>query len=133
LNAVPRVLDRFNPPPPVIVAPAESRPAAGAEAPAFTSIAKLIEDTRRLIDQQLEMAKERARARPHLFETAYAAADIFQMHLARAHAAVDPPDIRLEPDMRDALPTAFDRADEFIEEGRRAVLDRRGEIEALLA
>lgn len=131
LNAVPRVLDRFNPPPPLVAPPAEVR--AETEAPAFTSVTTLIEDTRRLIDQQIEIAKERARSRPHLFETAYAAADIFQMHLARAHAAVEPPDICLKPDMRDALPTAFDRADDFIEEGRRAVLDRREEIEDLLA
>jgi len=131
LNAVPRVLDRFNPPPPLVAPPAEVR--AETEAPAFTSVTKLIDDTRRLIDQQIEIAKERARSRPHLFETAYAAADIFQMHLARAHAAVEPPDICLKPDMRDALPTAFDRADDFIEEGRRAVLDRREEIEDLLA
>lgn len=133
LNAVPRVLDRFNPPPPIVAPPAETRAESAAAAPAFTSVMRLIEDTRQLIDQQIEVAKERARSRPHLFETAYAAADIFQMHLARAHAAVEPPDISLAPDMRDALPTAFDRADDFIEEGRRAVLDRREEIEDLLA
>jgi len=137
LNAVPRVLDRFNPPPPhtfpppVLVSAGEPLPAP--ETTPLETVTKLIEDTRKLIDQQIEIAKLRARERPHLFETAYAAADIFQMHLARAHAAVSPPDICLEPDMRDALPTAFDRADEFIEEGRRAFLERREEIEELLA
>lgn len=138
LNAVPRVLDRFNPPPPVVgenTVPAERL----ADSPTATiptvsaSIAKLVEDTRRLVDLQIEGAKARARARPHLFETAYATADIFQMHLARAHAQTHPPDISLAPDMRDALPTAFDRADEFIAEGRRALLERRAEIERLLS
>lgn len=137
LNAMPRVLDRFNPPPPVIAA---GEPAAGAAEEAAASgttltgaVTKLIDDTRRLIEQQIATAKERARARPHLFETAYAAADIFQMHLARAHAAISPPDISIAPDMRDALPTAFDRADEFIAEGRRALLERRADLERLLS
>lgn len=133
LNAVPRVLDRFNAPPPVVGPVASEGPAPSPEAPSFQSVTKLIEDTRRLIDRQIEEARARSRSSPHLFETAYAAADIFQMHLARAHAAVEPPDICLEPDMRDALPTAFDRADEFIAEGRRACLARIDEIEELLA
>jgi NTE family protein len=136
LNAVPRVLDRFNPPPPVVAAAAAekmSEALAGELKPSVSAaIAKLMDDTRQLVDAQVEAAKERARARPHLFETAYAAADIFQMHLARAHAETYPPDISLAPDMRDALPTAFDRADEFIAEGRRALLERRADIERLL-
>ncbi len=138
LNAVPRVLDRFNPPPPMVAAPQEEeRKPGGAAAeasPTFSAaIAKLLDDTRLLVDAQIEAAKARARARPHLFETAYAAADIFQMHLARAHAQSYPPDISLTPDMRDALPTAFDRADEFITEGRRALMERRADIERLLS
>jgi NTE family protein len=135
LNAVPRVLDRFNAPPPLVApaAPADKPAAAAPEAPSFQSVTKLIEETRRLIDAQIESARERSRASPHLFETAYAAADIFQMHLARAHAAVEPPDICLEPDMRGALPIAFDRADDFIAEGKRACLERIDEIEDLLA
>lgn len=153
LCAVPRVLDRFRPtPPPPAIAEAEALAeealAAGeraaeaigaiASAPATEksvagAVTKLIADTRRLVDKQIDAAKAKALARPQLFETAYAAADIFQMHLARAHARVFPPDICLEPDMRDAMPTAFDRADEFIAEGRRSLLDRRREIEELLA
>jgi NTE family protein len=141
LTAVPRVLDRFNPPPPRIaeISPPEppKRPAAGDAPPPADDIGgavtRLIGDTRRLIDQQIEIAKAKALARPQLFETAYAAADIFQMHLARANALAFPPDIFVHPDMRDALPTAFDRADEFIAEGRRALLEKRAELEALLA
>ncbi len=131
LNAVPRVLDRFDAPKermPVPMNRTEQLPRTMAGA-----VTKLIEDTRAAIDYQIAMAKARAGARPHLFETAYAAADIFQMHLARARAVAEPPDILVEPDMRDAMPTAFDRADEFIEEGYRALMEQRADIERLLS
>ena len=93
----------------------------------------MIEETRASIEQQINYARLRANSSPQLLETAYASADIFQMHLARSQAKNCPPDILIEPDMRDALPTAFDRADEFIEEGRRAILEKSSQIEALLA
>ena len=92
-----------------------------------------MEDTRIAIDRQIKLVKAKADASPHVFETAYASADIFQMHLARARAQSCPPDIHIKPDMRDAMPTAFDRADEFIAEGRRALLEARSDIEKLLA
>lgn len=131
LNAVPRVLDRFDAPDQRLPVPVhKNEPAPTTMTGAVT---KLIEDTKAAIDLQIAMAKARAGARPHLFETAYAAADIFQMHLARARAVAEPPDILVKPDMRDAMPTAFDRADEFIEEGYRALMDERGEIERLLS
>ena len=143
LNAVPRVLDRFSgsagegeieiydtPPPRAAPAPA---PDVGADQILGPAVSKLISDTRALIDRQIEQAKQRSLSRPKLFETAYAAADIFQMQLSRARAVADPPDVLLEPDVRHALPTAFDRADEFIAEGRRALFQKRAEIEALLA
>ncbi len=129
LNAVPRVLDRFDAPPPNLPVNA----AAPTSKPGFSgAVTKLIKDTRGAVRRQFDLAKARSDAAPHLFETAYAAADIFQMHLARARARTDPPDILLRPDMRDAMPTSFDRADEFIEEGRKALLNMRGELEALL-
>lgn len=131
LNAVPRVLDRFDPPPPSVpaVLPQNDPAPEGVTG----AVAKLIDDTRAAIERQFELAKARANAQPHLFETAYAAADIFQMQLARARAKSEPPDVLIKPDMRDAMPTAFDRADEFIEEGYRALMLRRVEIEALLS
>jgi NTE family protein len=129
LNAVPRVLDRFDAPAPSLPVSTPSR----APKPGLSgAVAKLIEETRGGVRRQFDLAKARADAAPHLFETAYAAADIFQMHLARARARTDPPDILLRPDMRDAMPTAFDRADEFIEEGRKGLLGVRTELEALL-
>ncbi len=131
LNAVPRVLDRFDPPAERLPAPIEiPEPHPDTMTGAVT---RLIDDTRKAIDYQFAMAKARAGARPHLFETAYAAADIFQMHLARARAVAEPPDILVKPDMRDAMPTAFDRADEFIEEGYRALMNEREAIERLLS
>ncbi|MEM8937323.1 MAG: patatin-like phospholipase family protein [Pseudomonadota bacterium] len=131
LNAVPKVLDRFEKRPaqlPALVEPKDA-PRPGVSG----AVARLIEDTQAEIQRQVALAKARANASPHLFETAYAAADIFQMQLARARTELEPPDILIRPDMRDALPTAFDRADEFIEEGRRALLARRQEIETLLS
>ena len=135
LNAVPRVLDRFSPAPPPPIVPSADKPVAASrdEARLPASVTKLIDDTRKLVDTQIEAARAKALSRPQLFETAYAAADIFQMHLARSHARIHPPDICLEPDMRDALPTAFDRADQFIAEGRRALIERLDDIERLLA
>lgn len=141
LNAVPRVLDRFSPPPfakaPAVKTQIASTPAAdpamaGAPQPFTAAVTKLIDETRKRVNEQIETARAKALASPQLFETAYAAADIFQMHLARARAVAAPADIYLAPDMRDALPTSFDRADEFIAEGRRALLEKRTEIEALL-
>lgn len=141
LNAVPRVLDRFSGKAPDSIAglfdaaPPRLAPALEptAEEPILgPAVSKLISETRSLIDRQIEMAKQKALSRPKLFETAYAAADIFQMHLSRARAETEPPDILLEPDVRHALPSAFDRADEFIAEGRRALFEKRREIEALL-
>ena len=131
LNAVPRVLDRFDSPKerlPVPVTKAQKQPATMSEA-----VAQLIDETRAAIDRQVALAKARAGAKPHLFETAYAAADIFQMQLARARAVAEPPDILVKPDMRDAMPTAFDRADEFIDEGYRALMEQRQKIERLLS
>ncbi len=131
LNAVPKVLDRFDPPPP---SPPTVAPAPPPPADTFTgAVARLIEDTHSAVQRQLDLARARADASPHLIETAYAAADIFQMHLARARAKADPPDVMLKPDMRDAMPVAFDRADEFIEEGRQALLAQADRIKSLLA
>ena len=136
LNAKPRVLGRFDPPPPSVPAlrDSDSRD-PNLPAPTGTvadAVSTLIVDTRRRVEEQLQLFKSRQDATPYLFETAYAAADIFQMHLARAHAQTTPADILLTPDMRDAMPTAFDRADEFIERGREALMAERKEIEALL-
>ena len=129
LTAVPKVLDRFQPRaglPAVIEA-------APPPAPGITgAVAKLIDDTREAVRKQIDLAKAKANATPQLFETAIAAADIFQMHLAKARAECNPPDILIKPDVRDAMPNAFDRADEFIEEGKRALLASSKEIEALI-
>lgn len=131
LNANPRVLTRFNPPPASVPA-LDLPPALPADDSFSGSMTKFIEETRQRVTRQMAIARARSQAKPQLFETAYAAIDIFQMHLTRLRADTAPPDIHLTPDMRDALPNAFDRADEFIEKGRLAVLEKRAEIEALL-
>ncbi|MEO1135669.1 MAG: patatin-like phospholipase family protein [Pseudomonadota bacterium] len=131
LNAVPRVLKRFEPSSQTLPAPMPEKPAAPETMTG--AVTRLIDDTREAIERQVALAKARAHAKPHLFETAYAAADIFQMHLARARAKAEPPDLLIKPDMRDAMPTAFDRADEFIGEGYRAMMEHRDQLEALLS
>jgi NTE family protein len=131
LNANPRVLTRFNPPPASV--PALDAPFVAPQDDSFSgSITKFIEETRQRVTRQMAIARARQQAKPQLFETAYAAIDIFQMHLTRLRADTSPPDIHLTPDMRDALPNAFDRADEFIEKGRLALHEKREEIRALL-
>lgn len=130
VNAVPKTLGRFGE---KTGLPAVIEPAPEAEPGVTGAVAKLIDDTQVAIKRQFDLAKARAAATPHLFETALAAADIFQMQLARARSAIDAPDILLRPNMRDALPNAFDRADEFIEEGRNVVLASAPKIQALMA
>lgn len=129
LNAVPKVLDRFAGPAGL---PAVIEPLPPATPGMSGAVARLIEDTQRAIKYQIDLAKVRSESAPRLFETAFAAADIFQMQLARARSEIDQPEILLRPDMRDATPTSFDRADEFIETGRKAVLDAADAIHAHL-
>ncbi|MEO1014580.1 MAG: patatin-like phospholipase family protein [Pseudomonadota bacterium] len=131
LTAVPKVLERFDPPPPSVPAVVK-RPAVTAPAKLTDAVTRLIEDTQRWVSDQLALARARQQARPQLFETAYATADIFQMHLSQARLQLDKPDVLLKPDMRDATPISFDRADEFIEEGRQALIAQRGAIERAL-
>ncbi|MEM1396184.1 MAG: patatin-like phospholipase family protein [Pseudomonadota bacterium] len=127
LTAVPKVLERFDPPPPSVPAVIEND--AGVSEPNLTeALVRLIGETRKWVDQQLTLARVRQMATPQLFETAYAAADIFQKHLSTARLAIDKPEIMLTPDMRNATPTSFDRADDFIEEGRKALLGKKEEI-----
>ncbi len=130
VNAVPRTLDRFSE---KTGLPAVIEPSPPAQPGVTGAVAKLIDDTQNAIKRQFDLAKARASASPHLFETAFAAADIFQMQLARARTELDGPDIILRPNMRDALPNAFDRADEFVEEGRRTILGAAPQIEALIS
>lgn len=131
LTAVPKVLKRFDPPPPSVPALIDRSPAPSPER-LTDAVAHLIDETRRWVDQQMAVAKAKQLSRPQVFETAYAAADIFQMHLSRARIALEKPDIVLKPDMRDATPTSFDQADDFIEKGRSALIAQRGAIEAAM-
>ena len=130
LNAVPRVIERLGEhnDETALVPPANEAPK-----PANTNaVERLIDDTTTAIKRQIELAKSKIEGRPHLLETSYAAADIFQMHLARARMRAEPADLLLRPDMRDASSTAFDRADEFIAIGKHAMLQQSGKLDALL-
>ncbi|MEL6364249.1 MAG: patatin-like phospholipase family protein [Pseudomonadota bacterium] len=131
LTGVPRTLERFERGRaglPTVVDRKDETSLTGLAAP----LAKLVDDTREYVDRQIAVARARSRAQPQLIETAIAAADIFQMQLTAARARYEPPDLHLKPDMREASPTAFDRADEFIEEGRRAILGQETRLRDLL-
>ncbi|MBI1391471.1 MAG: hypothetical protein GC152_01905 [Alphaproteobacteria bacterium] len=133
LTAVPKVLDRFDPRSPGVPAVIEKQPSSPPANETLTeTVSRFVDDTRRWVDEQLALAKARQLSRPQLFETAYAAADIFQMQLSKARLELERPDIILKPDMRNATPTSFDQADEFIEEGRRTLLANRDAIERAL-
>ena len=132
LNAVPHVLERFSDQ----QEPPSKQPPAAARAPLKdipSAVTRLIEDTKRAVSDEIDKAKQRMNAQPHLFETAMAASDIVQMQIARARNMNCPPDILLTPDMRAAMPNAFDRADEFIEIGRQSVLAHADHLKRLLA
>ena len=127
LNAAPKVLDRFEERRalPAVIEESETPPGLSG------AVQKLIRDTQSSIRLQIDNVRARSMASPKLIETALAAADIFQMQLARAHCDMAEPDVVLRPDVRDALPNAFDRADEFIENGRLAVFEQKEAIMAL--
>ncbi len=131
LNAVPKALTRFSPD------VAHKTPPSSKETEEVSSsfsgtIKKLIADTRASIDHEIGKARAKIDAKPHIFETAMAVTDTIQMQLSRIQAQTHPADISLSPDMREALPNAFDRADEFIETGRLTMLDQAKTLEQLL-
>lgn len=130
LNAVPRALARFNPPEnrlPVLLDRDDSEPQNFAE-----TVTRLINETRNTLELEFKRARARMNAQPKLFETGMAVGDIVQMQISRARAQQHPADILLAPDMREALPNAFDRADEFIEVGYGAMMNSLPRLTALL-
>ena len=131
LNAVPNTLSRFKPPDTTMPVPV---PLGMKEKPKHLSdaVTQFINETRDMLSREVAMAKARLNARPHLFETGMAVADTIQMQISRARADSCPPDILLTPDMREARPNAFDRADEFIETGRKALMTQADEILQLM-
>jgi NTE family protein len=130
INAVSSVLDRFNRPTTRAVVPVETVPVEeGGMLP--KKVAEFFRDTKSMIDRELAMAKAKADASPHLFETVVATLDIVQTHLSLARAKVDIADVRISPDMADAPPTAFDRFDEYRKLGYDAAMKAADDIMAL--
>jgi len=134
LNAVPRALDRFDVKAHSLeISQPQAESATEASYEGFSgAVMGLIEETKSNISKEIKKARSKMQARPQLFETGMAASDIVQMQIARARALSCPPDILLAPDMRAALPNAFDRADEFIETGYRSLLSHGDELKKLL-
>lgn len=66
--------------------------------------------------------------RPSMFDTMAASVNILQDRLTRSRMAGDPPEVGLRPTLTDFALMDFHRAKEAIEEGRRAVMERRQAI-----
>jgi NTE family protein len=58
---------------------------------------------------------------PSLYEVIANSVNIMQVRIGRSRMAGDPPELLVAPRMADFAILDFDRADEAIEEGRRAV------------
>jgi NTE family protein len=103
----------------------------GAESFIPEAVTGFIRETRRLIEQELTMAKARSQSKPHLFETAAATMDIVQAHLAEARSQIDVADLRIAPDLEDISPAAFDRHEEIIQRGYLAAMEKKAHLLAL--
>jgi NTE family protein len=132
VNAISRSIRRFNSErsTAVIVRP-DPTPAIPENPVLPTPLANLIANTRAYVDQRAAVARARMKSKPHFFETATAAADIFQAQLAEAKAQIHPPDIRLTPDLRHIAHAAFDRAEEIIDIGYQVTMQAKEDILAL--
>ena len=131
LQARSRTLQRFEAPRTraVVVREQQPPPAPGILPPQIT---QLLHRTQTWVDEQVALAKSKMDAKPHFFETAIAASDIYQAQLARAKLALTTPDIIIAPDLRDFPPTAFDRPDEMIAVGYEETLALKDTLLALL-
>lgn len=88
-------------------------------------------DTRSFLEREVTMAKARAQAKPHLFETAAATIDIVQAHLAAARAQVDVADVRITPELDGLSPAAFDQHEEIAERGYLAAMAVKDQLLAI--
>lgn len=91
-----------------------------------------IRETRTFIERELTMARAKAQAKPHFFETAAATIDIVQSHLAAARARVDVADVRITPRLADFSGAAFDQHEAIAERGYEAAWSEETALRALL-
>jgi NTE family protein len=90
----------------------------------------LAEDLKRRVQEGLEawlqpLLEEREQ-RPSLFDTLASSINIMQVQISRSRLAGEPPDVLITPRLAHLGLLEFHRADEAIEEGRRAVQAMQG-------
>lgn len=131
LTASAVTLKRFARPSSREVVPVEPNPDRNGESFLPDVVRKLIHDTQDYLNRELTMAKAKAQAKPHFFETAAATTDIVQAHLAQARAQIDVADVRITPRLDDISPAAFDQPDVIVERGYDAAFEKRDQLLAL--
>ncbi len=65
---------------------------------------------------------------PDIVETVTASINIMQRRITRVNLAVDPPDVLVQPQLGEMKMLEFDRVEQAIEEGRRAVKEQMDDI-----
>ncbi|MEM9810093.1 MAG: patatin-like phospholipase family protein [Pseudomonadota bacterium] len=133
LNASATTLTRFVRPRTRAVVPVEEPPAPSKDGIIPEPVVKLIRETQAYVQREMALAKAKAQAKPHFFETAAATLDIVQTHLAAARAHIDVADVRIQPDLDGISPAAFDQHAEIEERGYLAAMDVRSHLEELIA
>ena len=127
LNAHPRVLERFDAPPPSPPVPIPPNTPI-ADSGIQSKFNQFLEETRRFVSERIDFAKARNRAEPHMMETIMATADIFQAQLTAARLRADPPDVHLDLDLKGASPISFDGGDDLAQIGYSACMAEREKI-----
>jgi len=131
LNASAITLKRFARPATREIVPLAEPDQLPAEGILPEPVRAFFRDTRSYLEREVSLAKARAQAKPHLFETGAAAIDIIQAHLAAARAQVDVADVRITPKMDDISPAAFDQHEELERRGYEAAMSVKDQLLAI--
>lgn len=107
--------------------PSEAEPAAGEE----PGLMARVRQTLGREDWASELLR-RGRGGPTVFEVLGTALDIMEDRITRSRMAGDPPDLALNPKVLDIQLFEFQRAEEAIEAGRRAVERERDRLDEVL-
>ena len=126
VNPVTRTIERFKPSASKAVVPVEEPAERDLNLPA--PVAKLVTDTQRYINTQMEKARRKSQSQPHLFETGIAVLDIVQAQLSECRAQYEKPDLRLLPDIKGMTPLSFDKHEEMARLGYDMVMNHQDEI-----
>ncbi len=98
----------------------ERAPLAGEER---AHLSESLEDIAQRLRRRLALPATPGPPRPSVFEVMTRSLAIMQLRITRSRMAGDPPDLIVTPRLSGFTWLEFDRADEIIEEGRRALRD----------